>query len=124
VIDDQFKTSVLNIKYIGKVTLDLCSLTRQKSIATVEYIQSGHGHVNYNMIPSMVYTRPEVAWVRTMEQGLKKEGIGYHVPRFPFPVNSGAKIDVYTEGQVKVLVEEEMDRILWVYITGECSCVA
>jgi pyruvate/2-oxoglutarate dehydrogenase complex dihydrolipoamide dehydrogenase (E3) component len=72
--------------------------------------------MNYNMIPSMVYMHPEVAWVRTMEQGLKKEGIGYHVPCFPFPTNSGAKINMDTEGQAKVLVEEEIDQILWVYI--------
>lgn len=119
-IDDQFNTTVPNIKCIGDVTFGpmLAHKAEEEGIAAAEYIQSGHGHVNYNTIPSVVYTHPEVAWVGKTEQDLKKEGVRYKVGRFPFLANSRAKTNLDTEGQVKFLVEEETDRILGVHIIG------
>lgn len=120
VIDDQFNTSVPNVKCIGDVTFGpmLAHKAEEEGIAAAEYIHAGHGHVNYNTIPSVVYTHPEVAWVGKTEQDLKKEGVRYRVGRFPFLANSRAKTNLDTEGQVKFLVEEETDRILGVHIIG------
>jgi hypothetical protein len=123
VIDDQFNTSVPNVKCIGDVTFGpmLAHKAEEEGIAAAEYIRSGHGHVNYETIPSVVYTHPEVAWVGKTEQDLKKEGVRYKVGRFPFLANSRAKTNLDTEGQVKLLVEEESDRILGVHIIGALS---
>ena len=126
VIDDQFNTSVPNIKCIGDVTFGpmLAHKAEEEGIAAAEYIHSGHGHVNYGTIPSVVYTHPEVAWVGKTEQELKKDGVQYKVGRFPFLANSRAKTNLDTEGQVKFLVEAETDRILGVHIIGACSVSA
>ncbi|EEB88941.1 hypothetical protein MPER_13026, partial [Moniliophthora perniciosa FA553] len=109
VIDDQFNTSVKGIKCIGDVTF---------GIAAVEYIKTGHGHVNYNAIPSVVYTHPEVAWVGKTEQDLKKDGVKYNVGKFNFTANSRAKTNLDTDGFVKILTEKETDRIVGVHIIG------
>jgi len=120
VIDDQFNTSVPHIKCIGDVTFGpmLAHKAEEEGIAAAEYIHSGHGHVNYNTIPSVVYTHPEVAWVGKTEQDLKKDGVRYRIGRFPFLANSRAKTNLDTEGQVKFIVEGETDRILGVHIIG------
>ena len=121
VIDDQFNTSISGIKCIGDVTFGpmLAHKAEEEGIAAVEYIKSGHGHVNYNTIPSVVYTHPEVAWVGKTEQDLKKEGVEYKIGKFPFVANSRAKTNQDTEGFVKVLAEKETDRVLGVHIIGE-----
>jgi len=120
VIDDQFNTSVKNVKCIGDVTFGpmLAHKAEEEGIAAVEFITSGHGHVNYNAIPSVVYTHPEVAWVGKTEQELKAAGVQYGIGKFPFTANSRAKTNLDTEGQVKFLVEKETDRILGVHIIG------
>ena len=83
----------------------------------------GHDHVNYETIPSVVYTHPEVAWVGKTEQDLKKDGAKYKVGRFPFLANSWAKtnLDITVKPQVNFLVEEETNRILGVHIIGASS---
>ncbi|KAF8132575.1 hypothetical protein EV363DRAFT_1328882 [Boletus edulis] len=120
VIDDQFSTSVKNIKCIGDVTFGpmLAHKAEEEGIAAVEYLKSGHGHVNYNAIPSVVYTHPEVAWVGQTEQDLKAAGVQYNVGKFPFAANSRAKTNLDSEGFVKFLSEKETDRILGVHIIG------
>jgi len=120
VIDDQFNTSVKNIKCIGDVTFGpmLAHKAEEEGIAAVEFIKSGHGHVNYDAIPSVVYTHPEVAWVGKTEQELKAAGVQYRVGKFPFTANSRAKTNLDTEGQVKFIVEKETDKILGVHIIG------
>ena len=120
VIDDQFTTSQKNIKCIGDVTFGpmLAHKAEEEGIAAIEYIKSGHGHVNYNAIPSVVYTHPEVAWVGKTEQDLKAEGVKYKVGKFMFSANSRAKTNLDTEGFVKFLTEAETDRILGVHIMG------
>lgn len=121
VIDDQFNTSAKNIKCIGDVTFGpmLAHKAEEEGIAAVEYLKSGHGHVNYNGIPSVVYTHPEVAWVGQTEQDLKAAGVQYNVGKFPFAANSRAKTNLDSEGFVKFLSEKETDRILGVHIIGE-----
>ncbi|KAA1467079.1 dihydrolipoyl dehydrogenase [Dentipellis sp. KUC8613] len=120
VIDDQYNTSVKGIRCIGDVTFGpmLAHKAEEEGIAAAEYIQTGHGHVNYGAIPSVVYTHPEVAWVGKTEQELKAAGVQYKVGKFPFLANSRAKTNLDTEGQVKFLVEKETDRILGVHIIG------
>ncbi|KXN92055.1 Dihydrolipoyl dehydrogenase, mitochondrial, partial [Leucoagaricus sp. SymC.cos] len=120
VIDDQFNTSVKHIKCIGDVTFGpmLAHKAEEEGIAAVEYIKSGHGHVNYNAIPSVVYTHPEVAWVGRTEQDLKGEGVKYNVGKFSFTANSRAKTNLDTDGFVKFLTEKETDKILGVHIIG------
>jgi len=121
VIDDQFNTSIAGIKCIGDVTFGpmLAHKAEEEGIAAIEYIKSGHGHVNYNAIPSVVYTHPEVAWVGKAEQDLKKEGVEFKIGKFPFVANSRAKTNQDTEGFVKVIAEKETDRVLGVHIIGE-----
>ena len=87
-------------------------------IAVAEYLKTGHGHVNYAAIPSVVYTHPEVAWVGQTEADLKAAGTQYKVGKFPFIANSRAKTNMDTEGIVKFLVEADTDRVLGVHIIG------
>ncbi|TFK64527.1 dihydrolipoamide dehydrogenase [Pluteus cervinus] len=120
IIDDQFTTSVKNIRCIGDVTFGpmLAHKAEEEGIAAVEYIKEGHGHVNYNAIPSVVYTHPEVAWVGKTEQELKAEGVKYNIGKFSFMANSRAKTNLDTDGFVKFLTEKETDKILGVHIIG------
>lgn len=120
VIDDQFNTSIPGIKCIGDVTFGpmLAHKAEEEGIAAIEYIKAGHGHVNYNAIPSVVYTHPEVAWVGKTEQDLKKEGVEYKIGKFPFVANSRAKTNLDTEGFVKIIAEKESDKVLGVHIIG------
>jgi len=108
------------IKCIGDVTFGpmLAHKAEEEGIAAVEFLKSGHGHVNYNAIPSVIYTHPEVAWVGKTEQELKQAGVQYKIGRFPFAANSRAKTNLDTEGAVKFIVEKETDRILGVHIIG------
>lgn len=120
IIDDQFNTSAKNIKCIGDVTFGpmLAHKAEEEGIAAVEYIKTGHGHVNYHAIPSVVYTHPEVAWVGKTEQELKAAGVQYNIGKFNFSANSRAKTNFETEGFVKIIAEKETDKILGVHIIG------
>ncbi|PVF96375.1 putative LPD1-dihydrolipoamide dehydrogenase precursor [Serendipita vermifera] len=120
VIDDQFNTSAPGVKCIGDVTFGpmLAHKAEDEGIAAAEYIQTGHGHVNYDAIPSVIYTHPEVAWVGKTEQELKQAGVEYKIGKFPFLANSRAKTNNDQEGSVKVLVEKETDKILGAHIIG------
>ncbi|KAJ2687249.1 dihydrolipoamide dehydrogenase precursor [Coemansia sp. IMI 209128] len=118
--DQQFRTSVPNIRVIGDVTMGpmLAHKAEEEGIAAVEYITNGHGHVNYNVIPSVIYTHPEVAWVGKNEQQLKEEGVKYKIGSFPFAANSRAKTIDDAEGLVKIITDAETDRILGAHIIG------
>jgi len=120
VIDDQYNTSVKGVKCIGDVTFGpmLAHKAEEEGIAAAEILATGHGHVNYGVIPSVIYTHPEVAWVGKTEQELKGEGVKYKVGRFPFAANSRAKTNNDVEGSVKFLAEAETDRVLGVHIIG------
>ncbi|KAI8917412.1 hypothetical protein BC831DRAFT_484984 [Entophlyctis helioformis] len=120
VTDHEFKTNVPGIRAIGDVITGpmLAHKAEEEGIAAVEYIHSGHGHVNYDAIPSVIYTHPEVAWVGKTEAEVKASGVEYKVGTFPFAANSRAKtIDDY-EGMVKVISDAKTDRILGAHIIG------
>jgi len=120
VIDDQFNTSVKGVKCIGDVTFGpmLAHKAEEEGIAAVEIIKHGHGHVNYDAIPSVVYTHPEVAWVGKNEEELKAAGVAYKIGKFPFTANSRAKTNQDADGFVKFLVEKETDQVLGCHIIG------
>ncbi|RSH87688.1 dihydrolipoamide dehydrogenase precursor [Apiotrichum porosum] len=123
VIDDEFNTSVKGIKCIGDATFGpmLAHKAEEEGIAAIEIIKNGHGHVNYECIPSVVYTHPEVAWVGKNEEELKAAGIKYKVGKYPFAANSRAKTNQDSEGFVKHLVEAETDQILGTHIIGSAA---
>lgn len=83
-----------------------------------EIIAGQAGHLNYNTIPSIVYTSPEVAWVGKTEQDLKREGVAYKSGQFPFSANGRALCNGDTQGFVKVLAEAKSDRVLGIHIVG------
>jgi dihydrolipoamide dehydrogenase len=96
----------------------LAHKAEEEAVAVVEYIKKGYGHVNYGVIPSVMYTHPEVAWVGQNEQEVKASGVKYKVGTFPFSANSRAKTNLDTEGLVKMIADAETDRILGVHIIG------
>ena len=106
---------------IGDVTFGpmLAHKAEEEGIAAAEIIKKGHGHVNYDAIPSVVYTHPEVAWVGKNEQELKAAGVSYKIGKFPFLANSRAKTNLDTEGMVKFITEKETDKVLGVHIIGK-----
>lgn len=120
VIDDLFNTKFPHIKVIGDVTFGpmLAHKAEDEGIAAAEIIKTGHGHVNYNNIPSVMYSHPEVAWVGQTEEQLKDAGISYKVGKFPFIANSRAKTNLDTEGFVKILIDAETERLLGAHIIG------
>ncbi|KAJ3409095.1 dihydrolipoamide dehydrogenase precursor [Chytridiales sp. JEL 0842] len=120
VTDAEFKTNVPSIRAIGDVITGpmLAHKAEEEGIAAVEYIANGHGHVNYDAVPSVIYTHPEVAWVGKTEAEAKAAGINYRVGTFPFAANSRAKtIDEY-EGTVKIISDAKTDRIVGAHIIG------
>ena len=96
----------------------LAHKAEDEAVACIETIAGKAGHVNYDVIPSVVYTFPEVAWVGKTEEELKAEGVAYKVGKFPFTANSRAKINHETEGFVKVLADAKTDRVLGVHMIG------
>jgi len=120
IIDSEYRTKIPHIRCIGDCTFGpmLAHKAEEEAVAVVEYIKKGHGHVNYGVIPAVMYTHPEVAWVGQSEQDLKKAGIPYRVGTFPFSANSRAKTNLDTEGLVKMIADPETDRLLGVHIIG------
>lgn len=120
VIDEQFNTKHEHIKVIGDVTFGpmLAHKAEEEGIAAAEILKTGHGHVNYNNIPSVMYSHPEVAWVGKTEEQLKDAGIQYKVGKFPFIANSRAKTNLDTEGFVKIIIDAETERLLGAHIIG------
>jgi dihydrolipoamide dehydrogenase len=105
---------------IGDVTTGvmLAHKGEEEGVAVAERIAGKAGHVNYGIIPSVVYTSPEVAWVGKTEEELKAEGVAYKAGKFPFTANSRAKINHETEGFVKILADAKTDRILGAHLIG------
>lgn len=81
----------------------------------------GAVHIDYNCVPSVIYTHPEVGWVGKTEEDLKKEGIDYKVGKFPFMANSRAKTNLETDGFAKVLADSSTDKILGVHMIGPAA---
>jgi dihydrolipoamide dehydrogenase len=120
VIDDHFATNVPGIYAIGDVVRGpmLAHKAEDEGVALAENLAGQHGHVNYGVIPGVVYTMPEVAAVGQTEEELKAAGIAYKVGKFPFTANGRARAMRQTEGFVKVLADAETDRVLGVHIIG------
>ncbi|KRB40689.1 MAG: dihydrolipoyl dehydrogenase [Pseudomonadota bacterium] len=117
---DHFKTTAPGVWAIGDVILGpmLAHKAEEDAVACIEMIAGKWGHVDYNLVPSVVYTSPEVAWVGKTEEQLKEAGVAYKTGKFPFSANSRAKINHETEGFAKVLADAKTDEILGVHIVG------
>jgi dihydrolipoamide dehydrogenase len=116
---DHFKVAD-GVWVIGDVTHGpmLAHKAEEDAVAVIELIAGKAGHVDYDLVPSVVYTNPEVAWVGKTEAQLKEAGVPVKKGKFPFAANSRAKINHETDGFVKVLAHAETDRVLGVHIFG------
>ncbi len=118
--NDHFRTSAPGVWVLGDVTSGpmLAHKAEDEAIACIETIAGKAGHVNYAVIPSVIYTYPEVAWVGATEEELKAQGVAYKAGKFPFTANSRAKVNHEAEGFVKVLADAATDRVLGVHMLG------
>ncbi len=119
-VNDKFETSVKNIYAIGDVIKGpmLAHKAEEEGIAVAEVLVGQSGHVNYDTIPGVIYTSPEVATVGKTEEQLKESKISYKVGKFPFLANSRAKVNNETDGFVKILADSKTDKVLGVHIIG------
>lgn len=119
-VDAHFKTSAANVYAIGDVIAGpmLAHKAEEEGVACVEHIVTGYGHVNYDAIPNVVYTSPEIASVGKTEEELQQAGIEYRKGSFPFIANGRARALGQTEGRVKILAHAKTDRILGAHIFG------
>ena len=119
-IDKYFKTNVENVYANGDVVVGpmLAHKAEEEGIAVAEMISGKFGHVNYDVIPNVVYTHPEVASVGKTEEELKKANITYNSGKFPFMANSRAKVNDEIDGFVKILADKKTDKVLGVHIVG------
>ncbi len=132
-VDGHFMTNVPGIYAIGDVIAGpmLAHKAEDEGVAVAEILAGHAGHVNYDVIPNVIYTAPEVATVGKSEDELKMAGIAYNVGKFPFMANGRAKVNRTTDGFVKVLADAATDRVLGVHIIGphagemigECSVI-
>lgn len=119
-VNNRFQTVVPSIYAIGDCIHGpmLAHKAEDEGILTVEGIAGGAVHIDYNCVPSVIYTHPEVGWVGKTEEDLKKEGIDFKIGKFPFLANSRAKTNLETDGFCKVLADTKTDKILGVHIIG------
>ena len=119
-VNEKLQTSVNNIYAIGDVIKGpmLAHKAEEEGIAVAETLAGQAGHVNYDVIPGVVYTSPEVATVGKTEEQLKAEKKSYKVGKFPFLANSRAKVNNQTDGFVKILADSKTDKVLGVHIIG------
>jgi len=120
VVDDDCKTNLPNVWAIGDVVRGpmLAHKAEEEGVAVAERIAGQHGHVNFNTIPWVIYTSPEIAWVGQTEQQLKAAGRAYKAGTFPFLANGRARALGDTTGMVKFLADAKTDEILGVHIVG------
>ncbi len=120
VVDGHLQTNVKGIYAIGDVIAGpmLAHKAEDEGIAAAEIIAGKAGHVNYDAIPNVIYTYPEVASVGKTEEELKQAGIAYNAGKFPFTANGRAKVNKTTDGFVKILADAKTDRVLGVHIVG------
>ena len=119
-IDKKFQTSAKNIYAIGDV-IDgpmLAHKAEEEGIAVAEIIAGQSGHVNYDLIPGVIYTTPEVASIGLTEEQLKEKNKSYKIGKFPFMANSRAKAIDEPEGFVKILADKDTDKVLGVHMIG------
>jgi dihydrolipoamide dehydrogenase len=120
VVDRHFASSVPGIYAIGDVIAGpmLAHKAEDEGVAVAEILAGQAGHVNYDVIPNVVYTFPEIASVGKSEEELKEAGIAYRAGKFPFSANGRAKVNLTPEGFVKILADAGTDRVLGVHIVG------
>ena len=120
-VNKNFQTNIKNIYAIGDVIEGpmLAHKAEEEGIAVAELISGQSGHVNYDTIPGVVYTSPEVASIGKTEEQLKEKGINYKIGKFPFLANSRAKVIDESEGFVKILADSTTDKVLGVHIIGQ-----
>ncbi len=120
VVDGDCKASLPNVWAVGDVVRGpmLAHKAEEEGVAVAERIAGQHGHVNFNTIPWVIYTSPEIAWVGKTEQQLKAEGVEYKAGSFPFLANGRARALGDTNGMVKMLADAKTDEILGVHIIG------
>ena len=120
-INKNFQTNIKNIYAIGDVIEGpmLAHKAEEEGIAVAELISGQSGHVNYDTIPGVIYTSPEVASIGKTEEQLKEKGINYKIGKFPFLANSRAKVIDESEGFVKILADSITDKVLGVHIIGQ-----
>jgi dihydrolipoamide dehydrogenase len=119
-VDGHFQTSVPGIYAIGDV-IDgpmLAHKASEDGVACVETIAGQKGHANWDLVPSIVYTQPEVAWVGKTEEQLKASGVAYKIGKYPFTADPRSRANGATEGFVKVLADKATDKVLGVHIIG------
>ncbi|MBD1138397.1 dihydrolipoyl dehydrogenase [Pelagibacterales bacterium SAG-MED41] len=119
-VNNKLQTTINNIYAIGDVIKGpmLAHKAEEEGIAVAEILAGQAGHVNYDVIPGVVYTSPEVATVGKTEEQLKEKNISYKVGKFPFLANSRAKVNNETDGFVKILADSKTDKVLGVHIIG------
>jgi len=120
VVDGDCKTNVAGVWAVGDVVRGpmLAHKAEEEGVAVAERIAGQHGHVNFNTIPWVIYTSPEIAWVGRTEQQLKADGVAYKSGTFPFLANGRARALGDTTGMVKFLADATTDEILGVHIVG------
>jgi dihydrolipoamide dehydrogenase len=119
-IDSHFRTNVAGIYAIGDAVAGpmLAHKAEEEGVAAAEIVAGQAGHVNYDVIPNVVYTKPEIASVGKTEEELKSAGAAYNVGKFPFTANARARANLATDGFVKILADAKTDRVLGVHILG------
>jgi dihydrolipoamide dehydrogenase len=119
-VDAHFQTNVPGIYAIGDLIPGpmLAHKAEEEGVALAEMLAGQAGHVNYNTVPSVIYTYPEVASVGLTEEECKAKGIAYNAGSFPFMANGRARALGFTEGQVKILADQKTDRIIGAHIVG------
>jgi dihydrolipoamide dehydrogenase len=119
-VDEHYRTSVDGIYALGDVIQGpmLAHKAEEEGVAVAEIIAGQAGHVNYGVIPNVVYTHPEIASVGKTEEELKESGIAYRSGKYPFSANGRARAMLEKDGFVKVLADKETDRVLGVHIVG------
>jgi dihydrolipoamide dehydrogenase len=119
-VDAHYASNVPGLYAIGDVIAGpmLAHKAEDEGVAVAEIIAGRAGHVNYDVIPNVIYTYPELASVGKSEEELKAAGIAYNVGKFPFTANGRAKVNMQTDGFVKILADAKTDRVLGVHILG------
>jgi len=120
IVDAHYRTNVAGIYAIGDVIAGpmLAHKAEEEGVAVAEILAGQAGHVNYDVIPNVVYTAPEIASVGKTEEELKEAGVAYKSGKFPFTANGRAKVNHQTDGFVKILADAKTDRVLGVHIVG------
>ncbi|HYQ07552.1 MAG TPA: dihydrolipoyl dehydrogenase [Xanthobacteraceae bacterium] len=120
IVDGHYRTNVDGIYAIGDAIAGpmLAHKAEEEGVAVAEILAGQAGHVNYDVIPNVVYTYPEIASVGKTEEELKAASVAYNVGKFPFAANPRARVNLTTEGFVKILADAKTDRVLGVHILG------